>query len=447
MTVEWKAGRGQLTSTTAWRYWNWDPSNDRDFIGVPVTAISAAPSEQRQWTQEVRYAGSLAPKVSVVGGAFAFHQKLDSNPSFKQEHGSAAARFLLAPSDLAATPGLLDGYGFNQSMNFRNLSAAAFGQIDWAITDRLSLLPGLRVNYDQKSVDFDQQVYGGLQTDDPRLIALQRSVLAPQAYNVDVDDTNWSGQVTLAYGLTRAVNTYATYSTNFKSVGLNLNGLPTDAVGRPLLETATVKPEEVGHFEVGVKTEPFRGVTANVTAFNTGIDDFQTQVVNAQVGVLRGYLANAEKVRVRGVEFDGNARVNQRFQLHGALAFTDGVYVSFPDAPPPLEETGGPQVKDISGSVLPGISKWAFSLGGEYANPANVFGQAGEVFGAVDTSYRSEFSSSPSASQYMMVGGYGLVNARVGFRWAQGWDVFVWSRNLLDREYTSSSRRRLVTRV
>ena len=100
VTVEWKAGRGQLTSTTAWRYWNWDPSNDRDFIGVPVTAISAAPSEQRQWTQEVRYAGSLAPTVSVVGGAFAFHQKLDSNPSFKQEHGSAAARFLLAPSDL-----------------------------------------------------------------------------------------------------------------------------------------------------------------------------------------------------------------------------------------------------------------------------------------------------------------------------------------------------------
>ena len=215
-------------------------------------------------------------------------------------------------------------------MNFRNLSAAAFGQIDWAVTDRLSLLPGLRVNYDQKSVDFDQQVYGGLQTDDPRLIALQRSVLAPQAYNVDVDDTNWSGQVTLAYGLARAVNTYATYSTNFKSVGLNLNGLPTDALGRPILETATVKPEEVRHFEVGVKTEPFRGVTANVTVFNTGIKDFQTQVVNAQVGVLRGYLANAEKVRVRGVEFDGNARVNQRFQLHGALRLQTASTCPFP---------------------------------------------------------------------------------------------------------------------
>ena len=64
------------------------------------------------------------------------------------------------------------------------------------MTDRLSLLPGLRVNYDQKEVDFDQQVYGGLQTTDPALIALQRSILAPQAYAADVDDTNVSGQMT-----------------------------------------------------------------------------------------------------------------------------------------------------------------------------------------------------------------------------------------------------------
>jgi iron complex outermembrane recepter protein len=34
-----------------------------------------------------------------------------------------------------------------------------------------------------------------------------------------------------------------------------------------------------------------------------------------------------------------------------------------------------------------------------------------------------------------MVDGYTLANARVGFRWADGWSVFVWSRNLLDRRY------------
>ena len=82
-------------------------------------------------------------------------------------------------------------------------------------------------------------------------------------------------------------------------------------------------------------------MTANFTVFHTGIKDYQTQVVNSQVGVLRGYLANAEKVRVRGAEFDGNARINRRLSLYGALAYTDGIYVSFPDAPPPLEDTGG----------------------------------------------------------------------------------------------------------
>src|SRR4029450_13714965 len=64
-----------------------------------------------------------------------------------------------------------------------------------------------------------------------------------------------------------------------------------------------------------------------------------------------------------------------------------------------------------------------------------VLGQSCEIFVALDGSYRSEFSSSPSASQYMMVDGYGLLNARVGFRWGTGWDLFLWSRNVLDPKY------------
>jgi iron complex outermembrane recepter protein len=434
-TIDWTIGPGRLTSATAWRYWNWDPSSDRDFIGLPVTTISAAPSTQRQWTQEIRYASTVSSRVNVVAGAFIFNQGIDSNPSFKQEQGSAAARFLLAPTPQAATPGLLDGYGYNQFLEFRNTSAALFGQVEFALGDRLRLLPGLRFNYDQKKADYDQQVYGGLQTTDPALIALQRSILAPQAYKADVDDTNTSGQITAAYAVTHAVNAYTTFATSFKSVGLNLNGLPTDALGNPILSAATVKPEDVHHFEVGVKTEPRPGATANFTVFNTGIKDFQTQVVNAQVGVLRGYLANAEKARVRGAEFDSTLRINRRLSFYGNVAYTDGIYVSFTDAPPPLEETGGPQVKDISGSVLPGISRWALSIGGEYSNPAVIFGRGGEFFGALDGSYRSEFSSSPSASKYLVVGGYGLLNARVGFRWTDGWTVQVWSRNLLDAEY------------
>ena len=435
LNIDWKVGRGRVTSTSGWRYWNWDPSNDRDFIGLAVTPVSAAPSRQRQLTQEIRYAGDLTDNIGVVVGAFAFHQGIDSNPSFKQEQGAAAARFLLAPSAAAATPGLLDGYGFNQYMKFRNVSAATFGQLEISLTDRLRVLPGLRFNYDQKDVDFDQQVYGGLQTTDPALIALQRSILAPQKYTTDVSDTDLSGQLTVAYRLLESVNTFGTYATGFKSVGLNLNGVPTDSQDRPVLSAATVKPEDVRHAEFGIKTTPFRNTTANVTVYNTDIKDFQAQVVNAGVGVLRGYLANAEKVRVRGAEFDGTARATRHLTFYGAAAYTDGRYISFPDAPPPLEDTGGPQVKDISGSVLPGISKWAGSFGAEYSNPSRLFSRSGDFFVALDTSYRSAFSSSPSASRYLIVDGYSLVNTRIGFRWSDGWTVSLWSRNLLDKDY------------
>src|SRR4029453_10512889 len=113
------------------------------------------------------------------------------------------------------------------------------------------------------------------------------------------------------------------------------------ALNRPVISAAAVKPEDVRNIEVGLKTGLMRGVTANIPAYDTEINNFQTQGANASVGVLRGYLANGEKVRVRGAEFDANAQVHRNVSFYGAVAYTDGRYISFPDAPPPLEETGG----------------------------------------------------------------------------------------------------------
>ncbi|MGE6699403.1 TonB-dependent receptor [Hyphomonas sp. NPDC076900] len=435
MTANWDIGPGTLTSITAWRLWNWGPSNDRDFLGLPITTVSANPSEQTQWTQELRYAGDLNERLGFVVGAFYFAQEIDSTGN--QEQGSAAARWLLNPSSAGwDTPGLLDGYGQSSDIQSKNTSAALFGQLEWRVTDRLRLLPGLRLNYDEKSVDYDAQVYGGLQTTNPALIALQRSVLAPLTYSADADDTNVSGQITAAYEVSPALNLYATYATAFKPVGLNLSGIPNDAAGNPAIELATVKPEDVRHIEVGLKSEPRDGFTANLTAYETEIRDYQVGVVNAQIGVLRGYLANAEKVRVRGVEFDGRTQWTDNFVTYAALAWTDGKYVSFPDAPPALEDTGGPQVVDISGTRLPGISEWSGSLGGEYTfGNSALLGREGNYFAALDAFFRSDFSSSPTESRYLTVDGYTTLAGRIGFRAANGWDVYLWGRNLLDEDY------------
>ncbi|MBC6366028.1 TonB-dependent receptor [Algoriphagus sp. AK58] len=429
-------GEGILTSTTAWRYWNWGPSNDRDFTGLPVLSLSQAPSRHEQFSQEIRYAGDFSNKLSGVFGVFFLSQNLKTSPYHTEESGAAQWRFSQSSTNpLWATPGLLDGYGIRTYSTLESVGAALFGQLDWAITEKLHFLPGIRFNYDQKSVDFNRETYGGLQTTDPALLAIQRSVYAPQQFVADVEDQNWSGQATLTYQFNDKINTFGTFSTSYKPVGINLGGLPT-ANGQPLLELAEVKPEFVRHFELGVKTTPVKGSSLNVTFFNTNIQDYQTLVQTAEVGVNRGYLANAEEVRVSGLELDGNVRLSPFIYLNAALAYTDAIYVSFPNAPVPLEETGGESAfKDISGGRLPGVSKWAGTLGGEYSKPAKFFKKSGTFFFGTDLFYRSEFSSSPSPSRYLNVEGYALVNARTGFRVTEGFSAFVWARNLLNQNY------------
>lgn len=428
-------GSGVLTSTTAFRYWNWDPSNDRDFTGLQALALSQAPSKQRQWSQEVRWAGTLTSKLSGVFGIFAFGQNLDPNEAHTEESGIHQWRFSQnTTSDLWQTPGLLDGYGIKSYPRLKNFSGALFGQLDWSLTDKLSILPGIRLNYDDKEVDFSRFTYGGLETEDPALIAIKNSVYSNQSFTAQVDDTNLSGQLTLAYKFSDQFNAYATYATGFKPVGLNLGGLPT-AAGQPILELAVIKPEEASHIEFGLKTSPTRNSVLNITFFNTDIKYYQTQVQAADLSVNRGYLANAEKVRVRGIELDGSLKIQEFLSVYGSVAYNDGKYISFTNAPPPLEETGGPTFKDISGGDLPGISEWATSLGTELTTTGQFFGKSGNFFIAADFFYRSAFSSNPSPSTYLVVDGYALLNARVGFRATKGFSVFIWSRNLLDQDY------------
>ena len=145
--AEWKVGAGTLTSITAWRFWDWDPSNDRDFIGLPITTVSANPSKQHQYTQELRYAGPVTESLDVTAGLFAFHQTIDSNNN--QTQGSAAARWLLAPAP-ENIPALLDGLTQTGVVEFDNTSLAAFAQATWSATDRLRIVPGIRLNYDKK---------------------------------------------------------------------------------------------------------------------------------------------------------------------------------------------------------------------------------------------------------------------------------------------------------
>ncbi|MBN8577320.1 MAG: TonB-dependent receptor [Cytophagales bacterium] len=447
LNIDSKLGPGTLTATTAWRYWNWDPSNDRDFTGLQALAKSQNPATHRNWSQEVRYAGTLSSRVSGVAGIFFINQEVKINGT--EESGTAQWRFAKSStSSLWETPGLFEGYGINTKASIKSVSAAVFANVDWEVARRLHVLPGIRFNFDKKDVVYGRTTYGGLDTatyngTQAQKVALQNlknGVYSSQAYVSDAKENNLTYQLTLAYKVNKRFNAFGAYSTSFKPVGVNVAGLPT-INGQPATDLAVIKPEDVRHAEFGVKTSPTSKATLNVTIHDTDIRNYQTNVQSPELGVNRGYIANAEKVNVWGVEVDATLKASRHVSFYGALAYTEGTYVKFTNAPLPLELTGqvidGVQVafQDISGGVLPGLSKWAGSLGGELSTTANFLKANGKFFLALDTYYRSEFSSSPSPSAYLNVDGYTLLNGRAGFRVATGISLSVWTRNLFNKNY------------
>ncbi|MFC3563099.1 TonB-dependent receptor [Pedobacter jamesrossensis] len=445
--LDYKIGGGTLTSTTAWRFWNWDPTNDRDFSELAALTKSQGNSRHDQYSQEIRYAGNLSDKLSGVIGVFALAQNLKGLDQ-TEEVGKDQWRFVQTAATgaqaLYSTPGLLDGYGIKTNSTIKSLSAAVFAQVDYEVVNHLHVLPGIRFTYDKKDVDYDRTTYGGLQTTDVALLALKTAVYSNQQFNTNIENNNFSGNLTISYRPTDRINAYGTFSTAYKPVGVNVGGLPTTSTGAADLSLAVVKPEYVQHYELGVKTKPTKGAILNVTAFNTDIKDYQTNVQSPQLGVNRGYLANAEKVKVKGLEIDGTYQLERFLTLNAAVAYLDGKYVEFTNAPLPLEETGHTETingvatqvafKDASGGRLPGISKWNISGGAEFSLKGNLATKEGRYFIAGDVSYHSNYSSNPTPSSVLNVNGYGLINARLGFK-SDKFSFFAWSRNIGNKNY------------
>lgn len=450
LNIDSKIGPGTLTSTTAWRYWNWNPSNDRDFTGLQALAKSQNPAKHKNWSQEFRYAGEFSSNLSGVVGLFFINQEVKITGT--EESGKDQWRFSQSTtSNLWQTPGLLDGYGIRTNASIKSTSAAAFANIDWAITDKFHVLPGVRYNYDKKDVIYNRVAYGGLDTatyngsaaNKATLQGFKNGVYTSQAYVASADENNFTYQITLAYKPTSRINAFATYSTSFKPVGVNVAGLPNLPNGRPDSTVAVIKPEDVKSIQVGIKSTVIDNLILNLTFHNSDIKNYQTNVQSAQLGVNRGYIANAEKVNVNGLELEASFKANRHFTFSGALSYTDAKYVTFTNAPLPLEKTGlktkvgnlDSAFLDISGASLPGISKWAGSLGGEFTTPVAFLGKPSNFFVAAETFYRSSFSSAATPSPYLNVDGYTLVNGRLGFKTANGLSAYIWGRNLFNKNY------------
>ena len=431
--VDYDFGPATLTSITAYRDWKWEPENDRDYTALDIVRQSANPSWQDQFSQELRLSSNGSHTIDWVAGLYYFDQNVTTHGV--TEYGRDASYWLLPTTNTTAA--LLDGYKVFNDSSIDTKSYAAFGQFTWNITDRFRITPGLRYTYEKKAGFYNATTTGGLATTDATLLSRRLGIARPQFYDAKDSDGSLSGQIAIAYDLTADVHAYATLARGYKSGGINMAGIPTTAAGLPALAAAVVAPEKLTTYELGLKTQLFeRLVTANVAAYYTTVSDFQANVVDSGPGALRGYLANVEKVKVKGAEFDLVTRSIGGFIGYANLAWTDGEYTSFRNGPCPLERIGTATAAcDLSGRELPGVSRWAGSAGVEYRRPASFGAVDGDVYVGLDGTYRSSYYADAATSDYARIKGYEVFNLRIGFKSAKTWEAFVFAKNLFNKDY------------
>jgi iron complex outermembrane receptor protein len=292
-------------------------------------------------------------------------------------------------------------------------SIAAFGQANFAVTDRLTLTGGLRYTRDKRSGVSDTSTVG----------TSYAPTSIPFHYDVKVKDDNLSYLASISYKLADDVLAYASYSTGYKGSGLNLNAAVS--AGTPLV----LAPEKVKNWELGLKSQFLdRRVTLNLSAFSTDLAGLQANIVPTNGN--RSYLANVGDVRSRGVEFDALVRLSDTLTISGNGSYNDATYKRYANAPCPVGVSG---VCDLTGRPLFQAPKW---VGNGTIDYHVDLPNGTRPYALAQISYRSSTFGTADAGPYSRIDGYMLANLRAGAAFAKGrYDLSAWINNVFDKEY------------
>jgi iron complex outermembrane receptor protein len=281
-----------------------------------------------------------------------------------------------------------------------NVNYAAYGNATLDITDKLSLVGGLRHNL--QKIDYTFVNY---------------------FKNLDFGKHNqeWSttGKGGIEYKWTPDIMTYATYSTGYK-------GQAYDLVSTFSAKEAAEMPvphETAKNYEVGIKTSLFdRRVYFNLDLFHADYHGFQTSVTQILPdGTFLTFLNSVGHLKTQGVEVDAAAKATANLTFNGSFAYTDATVASFPNGPCYTGQTlaqgcyvdnTNSRVQNLAGKPLNNVPKAKGNVGGEYDQPLGTLPFGGFIgFG---WRYQSAVNFSLSQDPRTIQGGYGVADFSVG---------------------------------
>jgi iron complex outermembrane receptor protein len=374
------------------------------FIPFVVETADLLPNH-KQTTQEFRAESNNAGPLQWIGGLFYFkeHIQIDSISFDSLAAGNPKNAFYATQTQDAS-------------------SWAAFGSLNYTVSDQLKLRGGVRYTNDSK--DFTAKRV--------------ENTTASHTLNSDTKNVSWDLSGT--YALDKDTNLFARIATGYRAPSMQgrlfgLTDLPSFA-----------NAEKALSYEAGVKKEMFdKRARLSASVFQYRVKDKQ---LTAGSGVINmNQLINAEKVTGQGVELDFQAILTDslRMTLGGSYNDTeikDGKL--FVQQCGNFANTGGkagctvtdpvgpfPGTVSINGNPLPRAPKWQSNFTLRYSVPtAN-----GEFFAITDWNYRSTYNMFLyEAKEYnakaMLEGGL-----RAGYKWGDGkYEVAAFARNITNKQ-------------
>jgi iron complex outermembrane receptor protein len=355
--ADWDLGNiGSLTSITAYRRNTNFSHRDPDSTPLDIYYLQSVVND-RQFTQEVRFASPAENRFSYVAGAFYLWQNNYRRDEYN-EHG------------LAGTPygTSVPTYKFMELSQFsNNTSAAIFAEAAFKITPQITASLGGRYTVDEK----EGQTYITGDPGNPRF-ADPTTPGADYPVRVNFGPEKWEAftpRVYVKYEPTDDLNFYGTIAKGFKGGGFSANQNRVVGLSTPF------EPEDVTNYEVGAKTKLFdRRAQVNISVFRQDIENLQVTYFENGASFTR----SVGSARQQGVEVESNFRLTEGLTAFLNYAYLDARYLKY--------STG---TADYTGKVMPFAPKNAVSLGGRYTTSV---GDNLELSFAADYSYKSRLA-------------------------------------------------------
>lgn len=355
--------------------------------------------------------------------------------------GNAAGADLTPGIALLAGTWFQPGTGLpKEAFAMDGVATSIFTQLDYNLSDKMTVTLGLNYTEDKKTVVSDVTVndpFAALPLAGGPFDSLTGLQLVPPfpAYGGSAEENGVfkSDDLThtfrLAYDMTDSMTVYASHSSGFKATSVNLS------VDGRTPGNRTADPEEATNIEVGLKAT-FDNGYLNLAYFDQTIKGFQSNVFGGT-----GFnLENAGKETHEGIELDSVFALSENLVVGLSAMYIDAVYDEFLNGT--CDTTGlsdpeylcpaGQSTIDLSGQSPAGVHELSYNVNATYNF---------EVSGGIDGFFRLEYLHEKDVKLADLIPasiamrGSDNLNASLGFSSETGgWDAMIWGRNLTDHE-------------